>query len=1127
VGTLNAFAGSPPGDEVVGVSRTAEDSLRIQVLGAVRAFRDGRELDVGTPRQRAVLAVLAINSHRAVSRDELVDAVWGFNLPSSAVQGVYTYIAGLRRVLEPGRVRRGTPAVLVDGRPGYQLSLRPGQLDMQVFRERLEQARRLTAAGDAAALAAFDAALDLWKGAPLSGVPGPFAEAEQVRLNELRLAAVEDRAAAILDLGGEGDVLAELAALVRQHPLRERLRTMLMRALHQRGRRAEALEVFADARRVLVDELGVEPGTELQHLYRDLLVAEPEPTPPSGTRPAAAGRSRWVVPAQLPRGIPTFVGRTAELARIEELTRTEELTTGGDGGASVAGSASAAILVIDGMAGVGKTALAVHYGHEVARRYPDGQLFADLRGVDPRQAAVTAGEALGRFLRAFDVEPDRIPVDLDERTALYRSMLAGRRVLVVLDNAGSADQVRPLLPVEPTCLAVVTSRHRLAGLVARDGALPLTLETLPPGDGIHLLERVVGRSRLRVEERDAAELARLCGYLPLALRIVAAHIAVRPHLAVAEAAKELADSGLGAFAVAGDQTTTVRAVFDHSYRALDGEARRLFRLCGGMPGVDFTVEAAAALAGTRTDDTRSPLARLVTAHLVEERTPGRYQTHDLLRRYAVERAGVEADAGEQQQAVRRLFDWYLDAAEAAAGVLYPDVVLLPHAARPALVRFADFGAALTWLEAERANLMAAVRYAVSHGPHSHAWLLTDALRGFFLLRRYVDEWLAAAQAGLAAATQGQDRRAQAAMHLSLANAHRGIGRLTEAVTHYTAALAINRRIGWHDGEAAGLGGLGLTYQDLGRLARATACHRRALAISQQTGALRRVAVELNNLGFSCLARGQLHDALEHLTQALELTRRLGLSAGEAAAADSVGATYHLLGRFDLAVEHLTGAVAVSRQVGSRGSETSALIGLGAVHRDARRYDTATGCAREALELAQDMRNPRLEADATNTLASILGQLGQLDEALAGHQRALRGAGANDYLRGQAEALCGLAATQQSLGRTDEALGRGHDALVLVRRSGHRLVEARALTILGAAFLDAARPDDAIEASKRAASICRRAGYRLGHARALIVLSHATRAREGAMAAAASWRQALAILGELGVPEPAALRPLPG
>src|SRR5256886_13089248 len=487
---------------MVAVNGTLDSRLRIEVLGPVRAFRGERDLALGPPLQQAVLAVLALRANHPVSRDEIIDAVWGDTPPASAANSLHIYIGAIRRALVPGWNGGTTaPQILRGSRSGYLLRLESGQLDAAEFDDHLHRARSRLAGGEqAAALDELDGALALWRGVPLANLSGPFADAQRLRLGERRLAALEDGAEAVLTLGlpRNGDLVTDLAALADEHPLRERLRALLMCALHRTGRRAEALAVYTDTRRLLVEELGIEPGPQLREAYQAILTDGEPLAPPVEPRP-------WhsVVPRQLPPPVRHFAGRVAELNALDDLLG--EASTGG----------TVVISAIRGTAGIGKTALAVLWAHRVADRFPDGQLYVNLRGFDAAEAPTPATDVVGGFLDGLGVRPERIPSSPDAQVGLYRSLLAERRMLIVLDNARDAEHVRPILPGAPGCLTVVTSRDALTSLVAREAAYPITLDALHPGESLDVLARRLGTERGAAPPDAATRIVNDCAGLPL------------------------------------------------------------------------------------------------------------------------------------------------------------------------------------------------------------------------------------------------------------------------------------------------------------------------------------------------------------------------------------------------------------------------------------------------------------------------------------------------------------------------------------------------------------------------------------------------------------------------------------
>ncbi len=624
-----------------------QELLRVDLLGQLRVCFGPRQVPLGSPKQQAVLVMLASRANRVVSRDQIIDGVWGGDSPACAANAVHTYVAGLRRALEPGRTHRGQERLLVSMGLGYLLRLDRGGLDVELFERSLNRAREQWGSDLLAAAGSFGKALALWRGLPFPGVRGPFAEAERDRLGELRLTAMEDRAEVMLAAGRHAEIVADLSDLTHDQPLRERAHGLRMLALYRSGRQAEALESFTGIRRLLIDELGIEPNARLQRLHQQILTGEAElgpsrPTVPpthhitaaTGSAPepdhSGEGDPSGQVPQQLPREAPGFTGRHARLARLHDLLLAQETEPPG----------AAVIAVISGTAGVGKTSLAVHWAHRVASRFPDGQLYVNLRGFDPRQAPLPPGDALSRILRAMAVAAVRIPGDVDDQAAMLRTLLARKRMLLLLDNAATARQVRPLLPGSPHCLVLVTSRNDLGGLVARDGAHRIPLEMLSTGESVALLARVIGTQRVEAEPGAAAELARLCGGLPLALRIAAERAAGHPRqVTLAELAAELAveNRRLDALAADDDEDTAVRNVFSWSYRALAPQPARMFRLLGLHTGPELSASAAAALANSTTARVRPLLTTLVRRNLLAEVAPDRYRLHELLRIYAAER----------------------------------------------------------------------------------------------------------------------------------------------------------------------------------------------------------------------------------------------------------------------------------------------------------------------------------------------------------------------------------------------------------------------------------------------------------------------------------------------------------
>ncbi|MEV0826678.1 AfsR/SARP family transcriptional regulator [Nonomuraea rubra] len=823
------------------------EDVRFEVLGPLRAWRARTSLALGSGRRRTLLAVLLLHANRPVSRDRLIDELWGGNVPAYAVNLLQKHMSSLRAGLEPGRRRRGPSGALTWTEAGYVLRVPPGGLDLEVFEQEVRRAREAHAAGDLrGASGAYHTALRLWRGPVCDGLSSPFLDMMRDQVAERRIGAIEECMEVDLALGGQGDLVPELRWLVAHHPLRERLHGLLMLALYRSGRQAEALAAFRDARRRLREELGVEPTALLQTLHQRILAADPDllplptipppapnATPPhdeaphdkaphdkaphdkaphdkapsgagkrgsaaggtagtgtartgtagtgtagtgtaashgSGTRgrpaggraggPASSGQGRraaaraprhWPTPAQLPHGVPQFVGRQAEQERLDAL-----LT--GDPGRSRA-------VVLTGMAGVGKTALAIHWAHRIRHRFPDGQLYVNLRGFDPTGTPMEPTEAIQSFLDTFAIKADQLPSGLHARAALFRSLLAGRRMLIVLDNARDAEQVRPLLPGAPGCLVVVTSRDQLTGLVVAEGAHAFVVDLLPKEEARLLLTRRSGvrlsgtfqsgllqpaarcpaatldgpangdEHRLAGEAAAVDEIVAYCGRLPLALSITIARAVTNPSLPFAALAAELrgARARLDPFD-GGEQATNVRAVFSWSYGRLTPPAARLFRLLGLHPGPDFSPAAAASLAGLAPQDVRPLVAELARTNMLSERVPGRFAFHGLLRAYACELSDTQDTRDERRTTLHRLLDHYLHSAHQAGRVLSPgqspDAGLAP--ALPLVTPEAPAGRseARTWFTAEHLVLLAAARRAAEAGFPAHARHLSWSLASF-------------------------------------------------------------------------------------------------------------------------------------------------------------------------------------------------------------------------------------------------------------------------------------------------------------------------------------------------------------------------------------------------------------
>jgi DNA-binding SARP family transcriptional activator len=1029
--------------------------LRIQVLGSLRVWRDdGGELNLGPPGRRAVLGLLVLAAGETVTMRELVAALWGDRPPRSAVNVLQTHVKHLRQLLEPDRAPRTSSAVLPHVNGGYAVNQDAIDVDLSRVRTLLADAD----GGDTDRVAeSLGEALRLWHGPPLADIPFLATQPKVVALVAMRREVLARYGDVMIANGAASDVLPDIAAATLEQPLDEPAQARLIRAYHAVGQRAKAFQVYHDVRDRLVEELGVDPGPELRAAHAALLnddvpVVEPRPA----TR----------VPMQLPAEPPGFTGRTDELSILDKM-----LPTTGDGGAVT-------IAAISGTAGVGKTALAVHWAHGVRDRFPDGHLYVNLRGHAHGQP-MRPIEVLTQFLPALGIPAERVPTALDAASALYRTMMTNRRVLVLLDNVAGPDQVRPLLPAAPGCMVVVTGRDRMVGLVAMHGARQLTLGVLSPEDALELLSRVLGAERVHAEHEAAAEFAELCVHLPLALRIAAANLADHPWRGIEDYVLELREGNLlAALAVHGDEQTAVRKAFDLSYAALPDAARRLFRLLSLVPGADVSTEAVAALAGVDPRRAGELLDRLAGAHLVEHHASGRYRFHDLLRRYAAEQA--EREEPDRDAALNRLYDWYLHAVDGAARLLYPHMLRLPvpeiEADLPAGVT--DPAAASNWLDTERANLVAAIRQA---GPRPAAWLLADAMRGYFWMCMRCVDWQAAAEAGLAAADAAGEPRAQAAAQLSLADLNYRQGKALQAVRHHTHALLHARRDGWLEAQAAVHGNLGLVHRRSGRLAGAATRFERGLELSRAIGHPAGEAVALGNLGIVHWEMGRLAQAAEHHAEALRGHRRVGSRYGEALSLSHLGQAQRSLGLLAEAAELLTEACELYREAGARAGEAEARSRLAATYSDLDRHAEALDHARAGFELARETGDPRATAETLVTLAAVHHRLGDRPDAIRRYGQALELIRETGDQYPEANALIGLAIATGGA-------GHARHALAIAERAGFRALRGQAMTALAEIHLALRKPADAAEFAYHALAIHRETGHRLAEARTRAVLA---------------------------------------
>ncbi len=728
--------------------------------------------------------------------------------------------------------------------------------------------------------------------------------------------------------------------------------------------------------RLLADALALS-GPDRERFCQAALGA-PAPNPPAQAAPARAVPAR-AVPAQLPAAVAAFAGRGEHLKRLDALlpdTHDEDNHDDNNHNHNGRGTTAVVISAIAGTAGVGKTTLAVYWAHQVRDRFPDGQLYVNLRGFGPAGTAMAPGEAIRGFLEALEVAPQRIPATLDAQAALYRSLLAGKRVLVVLDNARDVDQVRPLLPGAPGCLALVTSRNQLFGLIAAEGASPLTLDVLSGEESRELLARRLGPQRVAAEPEAAAEIITRCARLPLALAVAAARAVAYPHFPLAALAGELGEARDRLDSLdGGDPTTGVRAVLSWSYRGLPPQAARLFRLLGLHPGPDLSVAAAASLAGLPADQVRPLLAELTRAHLVDEHSPGRYSFHDLLRAYAAEQAHSHDADTDRRAAVHRLLGHFLRTAYAADRLLDPHrdpIALAPPAPGVTPGDPVDYEQAMTWFTTEHAALLAAVGQAARAGFATHAWQLAWALETFLYRQGHWLDLLDCQTTALDATRGCADSAGQAYAHCGLAHAYGRLGRYGDVHAHLGQALDLFGLLGDEIGQARTHRMIGLALGHQGRAREALDRNRYALDLYRAAGHRAGQAWALNAVGWYHAQLGDHEQALASCEQALALMRELGHRNGEANTWDSLGYAHHHLGRHRQAVVCYQHAVELCRELGHRYKEALALDCLGDVHHAVADADAARDAWRRAVAILDELAHP----DAATVRAKIHG----LDEA---------------------------------------------------------------------------------------------------------------------------------------------------
>ncbi|MFF9583157.1 BTAD domain-containing putative transcriptional regulator [Streptomyces achromogenes] len=963
-----------PEQRRAGSAVTAETgTLRFGVLGPVRAWRGEKALGTGSPQQRALLAALLLREGRTATAAELIDALWGSEPPPQALAAVRTYASRLRKILDPG--------VLVSESGGYAVrGLGEGALDASVAQDLAAEAEKARGAGDlGTARGLLRQALALWDGEPLAGVPGPYAETQRARLEEWRLQLLESRLDMDLEQGGHAEAVSELTALTAAHPLRERLRELLMLALYRSGRQAEALAVYADTRRLLAEELGVDPCPGLSDLQQRILQADPALAEPSA--PVTEQAAAPVRPAQLPATVPDFTGRASFVADLSAVLSS----------ASEAEGRVMAVSALAGIGGVGKTTLAVHVAHRARSAFPDGQLYVDLQGAGPRPAEPET--VLGSFLRALGTADSAIPDSLEERAALYRSVLDGRRVLVLLDNAKDAAQVRPLLPGTEGCAALVTSRVRMLDLA---GAHLVDLDVMSPDEALCLFTKIVGGERVAAEREAALDVVAACGFLPLAIRIAASRLAARRTWTVSVLAAKLADERRRLDELqAGD--LAVKATFELGYGQLEPAQARAFRLLGLADGPDISLAAAAAVLDLPPEDTEELLESLVDTSLLESAAPNRYRFHDLVRLYA--RACAERDEdrpSEREAAMSRLLDFYLATAARVYAIERPGDRTVDHlqvTERSGQV-FSDDGKALDWLHAEAACILACVQQSLAAPTLRKAVDLLLASKDLAESGASALRYGTATQAARDAAATLGDAYAEGRARTTLAQVLSHAGRFEEAGAEAAQAIELARSTGdpWTSGNA---------HNEQGIIA-------------------------------NCLNQRAVSEV--HLLEAIKAFRADGNRPGEASALCNLSRVLVSLGRVPTAIDLVRKGIAIYDELGLTFRLANARYALGIALGHGGRHDEALHELDGALATFTVNRQRLWEGTTHFRIAQVHLAAGRPAQAAQHAEQALTtGCIGGEWMR--AHILTLLGRSLRSLGQTDRAKACWHEALAIYESSG--------------------------------------------------------------------------------------------
>ncbi|WHT17746.1 BTAD domain-containing putative transcriptional regulator [Crossiella sp. CA-258035] len=1027
--------------------------VEFRLLGPVEIVLSGRSAPVEAAKHRTLLACLVLRAGQRVEATELVGYLWDDeDRPAHPRGALHTYVRRLRHLLGAGLIST------VAG--GYRLAAEPEAADAHRFRQLLHTARQTADPAERAAV--LHSALALWRGPALADITSAALRRDYGDpLDTERLDALALRFDTELAMGRHESLVPDLWKATAEHPLREEFWHQLMLALYRTQRQAEALETYQRAADVLRQELGVEPSARLRELRQSVLTNDPALAAPAPMTTAVAA---WQPVCQLPPDIGDFVGRDRLGHRVAEQLRRGRP------------------VLVSGPPGVGKTALAVRVGHRLRADFPDGQLHVNLHGY-ATEAALRPTDVLARFLRGLGVPPAQIPLEQEQQAELFRSVLRGRRVLVLLDNASAAEQVLPLLPAEPGCAALITSRNQLPGL-----GLTVTLDALRHEDALALLTRTLGSA----EPEALDELAELCAHLPLALRIAAANLAETTGTCLANRVRQISGGNrLTSLAIDGDPEAAVQQAFGRSYRTLLPEHQRLFRFLGLVPGPDFTAASAAALIGVPERHAASLLEELATANLVQRQEDGRFQLHDLIRLYAEHRCHAEESAESRDAAFQRWFDFYLYGADRATELLYREVSRTrlddpPPGTGPS--GFPDHRAARHWFDLERPNLVAATLRAAEESRDDRAWRLADTLRGYFQHARLLNDWLTTTEAGLRSAIRLEDPIAQACMHHGLGVLHWFLGQQDTSMEHLDLARADLADSPEQVRLANVIANQGINHVDRRDHRQAIRCYRQALEMYVALGDEYRQVPLLSNFGIVLRELGQLDTARNCYLRALEIARRRGLANSEAVLHNNLGFVLWDLGDPEGALARLHEALAVFDRMGGRYGELNTLIGLAAVHTELGALDRAEDLVAEAVTRAESSADHKELAHGHNVFGVVTRERQRFHLAVAHHHQALELSRDTGYAQFETDALLGLADTHHAMGEPRLALDHALAALTLAAEVGYGVRLGQAHTSLARIHLDLGELPTARAHAAKALASHRKTGHRPGEERTVEVLA---------------------------------------